>query len=226
MLFLIKPGEFHQFLPHHDYDSKHINFSITPNTLSELSRAVWQEDILQKINDWELPNNLVLPQKDFEFIQSAIERLNRFSAQAESTHVVIKSIILELLIFLTHKMETHEELKDSQTRPEWLSNFLEALNNPNVFTMKLTDIYPLAPYSQSMLNIHFNRYVGSTLIAYITKLKINYACTLLRYTESTPLDVSNKLAYDSLSHFNRVFKKITGMSPIEYRKSIAKVDRI
>ena len=93
------------------------------------------------------------------------------------------------------------------------------------FTMKLKDIYPLAPYSQSMLNTYFNKYVGTTLIAYITKLKINYACTLLRYTDSSPLDISCRLAYDSLSHFNRIFKKITGMSPIQYRKEISVTDK-
>ncbi len=226
MLFLVKPGELHQFLPHNDNPAKHINFGITPQTLAELSFTVWQEDILQKINDWKLPNNLILPQKDFEFIQSSIDRLNLFSSESQSTHAVIKSIILELLIFLSHKMESHERLTNSHHRPEWLNSFLETLNHPNVFTLKLKDIYPLAPYSQSMLNIHFNKYVGSTLIAYITKLKINYACTLLRYTESSPLEISSKLAYDSLSHFNRVFKKIMGISPVEYRKKIAKVDKI
>ena len=85
--------------------------------------------------------------------------------------------------------------------------------------MKLKDIYPLAPYSQSMLNIYFNKYVGMTLITYITTLKVSYACNLLRYTDDSPLDISSKLSYDSLSHFNRVFKKITGKTPIAYRKS-------
>ncbi len=225
MFFLIKPGEFHQFQPYHDHTAKHINFSITPQTLAELSSTVWREDLLQKINDWEIPSNMMLPQDDFEFILNSIERLNLFESHSTGSYAVIKSIILELLIFLTHKLEKSKALTDNQTYPEWLTSFLETLNDPDVFIRKLTDIYPLAPYSQSMLNIHFNHYVGCTLIAYITKLKINYACTLLRYTESSPLEVSNKLAYDSLSHFNRVFKKNTGMSPIEYRKNIININK-
>lgn len=225
MFFLIKPGEFHQFQPHHDHPAKHINFSITPQALSDLLSTVWQEDMLHKINDQEIPNNMILPQKEFDFILHSIERLNLFEPHSPSSYAVIKSIILDLLIFLTHKLENTKALPASQAYPEWLTSFLETLNNPDVFTRKLKDIYPLAPYSQSMLNIHFNKYVGSTLIAYITKLKINYACTLLRYTESSPLEISNKLAYDSLSHFNRVFKKNTGMSPIEYRKDIANIDK-
>ena len=224
MLFLIKPGEFHQFLPHHNSSAKHINFSITPQVLQEISSSVWQDDILQKINEWELPTDLFLPQSDFEFILNSIERLNQFSLQTQASYPIIKNIIIELLIFLTYKMESIKTMSSNQARPAWLNTFLETLNNPSVFTLKLKDIYPLAPYSQSMLNIYFNKYVGSTLISYITSLKINYACTLLRYTDSSPLDISNMLAYDSLSHFNRVFKKITSKSPIQYRNSISKED--
>ena len=224
MLFLIKPGEFHQFLPYHNGPAKHINFSITPQVLSEISSTIWQENILQKIIEWNIPNDLFLPESDFEFILNSIERLNQFSSQPQGSYPIIKNIILELLIFLTYKLETTKEQASFQARPAWLNTFLEKLDNPNVFTMKLKDIYPLAPYSQSMLNTYFNKYVGTTLISYITKLKINYACTLLRYTDSSPLDISSRLAYDSLSHFNRVFKKITGMSPIQYRREITLTD--
>ena len=221
MLFLIKPGEFHQFLPHHNHEARHINFSISPEAMKGLTDTVWQNDILQKLDCWELPHNLMLPQKDFDFVLDALERLSQFSLQSQNLHAMIKSVILRLTLFLADKLESIELFSNDQTRPEWLNNFLQTLSEPAVFTMKLADIYPLAPYSQSMLNSYFNKYVGTTLINYITTLKISYACTLLRHTDSSPLEISNKLAYDSLSHFNRVFKKITGTSPIAYRKQIS-----
>lgn len=225
MLFLIKPGEYHQFLPYHNSNARHINFSITPQTLQDLSAIIWQEDILQKINHWKLPQNLMLPEKEFEFVLDALERLNQTSLQSKNLPAIIKNVILKLMILLVDNLETIEMFSKDTTRPEWLNDFLITLNDPKVFTMKLKDIYPLAPYSQSMLNSYFNKYIGSTLITYITTLKISYACTLLRHTDSSPLEISNKLAYDSLSHFNRVFKKITGTSPIAYRKQLSNIPR-
>ena len=220
MLFLIKPGESHQFLPHHNCHAEHINFSISPQELSELSQTVWQEDVSQQVNNWNLPPDLTLPQKDFDGILTSIERLNQFSIQSKNTYALIKNIIIELLLFYFHKSETLKMFTVDKTQPTWLNEFLTTLNSPAIFTMKLADIYPLAPYSQSMLNIYFNRYMGMTLITYITTLKLNYACTLLRHTDSSPLEISEKLGYDSLSHFNRIFKKFTYMSPIAYRKQI------
>ena len=166
-------------------------------------------------------SEVALPNKEFEFVLNAIEHLSQLSLQSQNLHATIKGVILHLMLFLAEKLETFEMFSNDQTRPEWLNDFLQTLNEPSVFTMKLKDIYPLAPYSQSMLNSYFNKYMGTTLINYLTTLKISYACTLLRHTDSSPLEISNKLAYDSLSHFNRVFKKITGTSPIAYRKQIS-----
>ena len=127
MLFLIKPGEFHQFLPHHNHEARHINFSISPVMLKELTDTVWQNDILQRLDRWELPNNLMLPQKDFDFILDALERLSQFSLQSQNLHATIKSVILRLTLFLADKLESIELFSNDQTRPEWLNNFLQTL---------------------------------------------------------------------------------------------------
>lgn len=219
MCFLIKPGEFHQFSPYHNSHSQHINLAITPQELQKLCSSIWHNDFFEQINTWTIPPTLTLPKNDFDSISNSINRLNPYSLHFKNTYAVIKMIILEILTFFSNKWEKSELNEGS--RPAWLNDFLETLNDPNVFTMKLKDIYPLAPYSQSMLNIYFHKYLDSTLVNYITKLKISYACTLLRYTDSSPLEISNKLAYDSLSHFNRVFKTITGTSPIAYRKEFS-----
>ena len=222
MLFLIKPGEFHQFLPHHNQEARHINFSISPEELKSLTDTVWHNDILHKINLWEIPHGLTLTQKDFNFVLDSLDRLSQCPIDSQNIQAMVKSVILKLMIFLIDKLESIELSSEDKTRPAWLNTFLETLNDPSVFTMKLRDIYPLAPYSQSMLNSYFNKYIGTTLITYITTLKINYACTLLRHTDSSPLEISNKLAYDSLSHFNRIFKKYRNCSPRFYRTVVCR----
>lgn len=218
MLFLIKPEEYHQFSPFNDTPTKQINFSITPQMFERLTSTIWQYDILEKINKCEIPNDLTLPKKTWDNIFNLVDQINQ-SPEAKNIHILVKTVILELTTCIMNRLEIAETLAPHQNAPTWLSNFLETLNNPSVFTLKLKDIYPLAPYSQSMLNIYFNKYVGMTLITYVTTLKVSYACNLLRYTDDSPLDISSKLSYDSLSHFNRVFKKMTGKTPIAYRKS-------
>ena len=218
MFFLIKPGEFHQFLPYHNHHSKHINFCISAPAMQEISKVFWLKDMSDTVDNWVLPNDLFLPQKDFEAILNSINRLSQFPVHSQNSFAVIKSIIIELLLFLFQKSNTQKTLTNNRVYPAWLNIFLDTLSDPKVFTRQLKDIYPLAPYSRAMLNTHFKNYVGTTLISYITKLKINYACTLLQYTDSSLLEIANLLEYDSLSHFSRTFKQSTGLSPIAYKK--------
>ena len=51
-------------------------------------------------------------------------------------------------------------------------------------------------------NYHYDKYS-------ITKLKIDYAKTLLIKTNYSLLDISNMLGYSSYSHFITLFKKYT-----------------
>lgn len=73
-------------------------------------------------------------------------------------------------------------------------------------------------YSESSLRRYFLASVGITPFEYIEKVRIQMACILLKTSNYSILDVSNKVGYSSLSSFNRQFKTITGMSPRMWRK--------
>ena len=70
----------------------------------------------------------------------------------------------------------------------------------------------------SVLTNKFKYYMNETLVSYVTKQKIHYACTLLRSSDQSILDIAEAAHYDSLSHFNHTFKKHIGLSPSDYRK--------
>ena len=163
MFFLIKPGEFHQFLPYHNHHSKHINFCISAPAMQEISKVFWLKDMSDTVDNWVLPNDLFLPQKDFESILNSINRLSQFPVHSQNSFAVIKSIIIELLLFLFQKSNTQKTLTNNRVYPAWLNIFLDTLSDPKVFTRQLKDIYPLAPYSRAMLNTHFKNYVAPDL---------------------------------------------------------------
>ncbi|HEM3531839.1 TPA: helix-turn-helix transcriptional regulator [Streptococcus suis] len=61
--------------------------------------------------------------------------------------------------------------------------------------------------------------IGMTVGAYIKKEKIAYAKFLLVYTNQSISEISEYLIFNSQSYFTSVFKKETGKTPFEYRKS-------
>lgn len=73
--------------------------------------------------------------------------------------------------------------------------------------------------SRSRLSVKFKQEAGITLNDYILSEKIEEAKRLLRYSGKSMLSISLYLGFSSQSHFSRVFKKYTGMTPNEYKES-------
>lgn len=71
--------------------------------------------------------------------------------------------------------------------------------------------------SRAYLSSKFKADTGENLSDFIQKEKIDEAKRLLRYTDKSLIAISSYLGFSSQSHFNRIFKSITGKTPQEYR---------
>ena len=64
----------------------------------------------------------------------------------------------------------------------------------------------------------FRRETGSTLVDYVNAVRVQKSCNLLKRTQTPVLEIAFFVGYHSLSHFNLIFRRLTGLSPRDYRK--------
>lgn len=69
----------------------------------------------------------------------------------------------------------------------------------------------------------FKTEVNMTPGQYFTRLKIEGASGLLMSTDKPIGEISDVFGFENQFHFSRIFKKCTGMSPMEYRKNYLQV---
>ncbi|ENY3561864.1 helix-turn-helix domain-containing protein [Escherichia coli O54:H45] len=74
-------------------------------------------------------------------------------------------------------------------------------------------------YSKRYLQLLFKSKIGISVGKYIQLRRITRAATLLRFTNLSISNVSARLLYDSQQTFTREFKKNSGYTPLQYRKS-------
>ena len=67
---------------------------------------------------------------------------------------------------------------------------------------------------------NFKQYTGVTPMQYIVSIRIHNAEVLLQDEHYNITEISNIIGYDNPLYFSRIFKKVKGISPSEYRKNI------
>ena len=77
-------------------------------------------------------------------------------------------------------------------------------------------------YSESYMYRLFFKETGYAPMNYFLHMKIDRACQLLLHTNMKINQVALKLGFDDPYYFSRIFKKIVGTSPKDYRHSLPK----
>jgi two-component system, response regulator YesN len=78
-----------------------------------------------------------------------------------------------------------------------------------------------AAMSVSCFERCLKKQTGTTFVTYLNSLRIARAKELLQANRAPMLQVALACGFSNQSHFNRVFRKLAGVTPGEYRKSVS-----
>lgn len=64
----------------------------------------------------------------------------------------------------------------------------------------------------------FTRETGTTFSGYLTDIRLQKAKNLMHKTDLKMYEISDRVGYNNVEHFNRMFKRTFGISPGDYKK--------
>ncbi|WNS46503.1 AraC family transcriptional regulator [Paenibacillus sp. MMS20-IR301] len=72
--------------------------------------------------------------------------------------------------------------------------------------------------SPSYLSRVFHRLTGFHFREYIVHIRVREAQLLLSSSAAKIQEIASRVGFEHLSHFNKIFKRTTGLTPLQYRK--------
>lgn len=84
--------------------------------------------------------------------------------------------------------------------------------------LMLKDTAAEAGMSNSRFSTLFAREVGCTFTEYVTRLRIERACALLRETQDKIAQIAARVGYNDPHYFSWAFRRYMGATPTEYRE--------
>ncbi|MBK1879093.1 helix-turn-helix domain-containing protein [Pelagicoccus mobilis] len=90
----------------------------------------------------------------------------------------------------------------------------------------LEEIARICDMNTSSFSRFFKAATGRTLTSFISEIRFRESCRLLKQTEHSVTDIAFECGYESLSTFNRQFRRFSNLSPRDYRKDSLKQELV
>ncbi len=207
--FFITPEDVHSIEAMHG--ATHINIGFLPNVylnLCEYFGTALNKDVFKN-------HTITLSDAEFLHIDKLVHEALQHQQDKNAYKIALYHLLNEIFyVFLRRGNENIDALKC----PSWLTNFVDKVCLPEYYESPISELYTLSGYSQPIVTQAFQKYYHTSFVKYFTQKKIDYACGLLKNTNLGIVDISNKIGFSSLSHFNTVFKKLVGTTPANFRK--------
>lgn len=165
-----------------------------------------------------LPCTIILSGYDeFLYCQQAF----RLGAKDYLLKPVRSSDILKMLneiadeLFGTAKMKLETAADGKSALVELAKEYIQEHYYENLM---LTDVAQKVGVTAGYLSTLFQKEMKKGFVDYLNEIRIEHACTYLRQNYLKTYEIAYKVGFHDDKYFYKVFKKIMGQSPSEYRK--------
>lgn len=228
--FILKPGDiiFHQ---PNEWHTLYANGEIAPNIVivTFYSRSEAMSFFERKI--------MKVGQREKNIITEIInEYLKAFSTPLDDTFTtyltrkkepvfgseqMIKNLLEQLLVSMIRGNDLPGRTIGKTRRMDANLNLMVGFLENNIAEkVTIEDVAQYAGISASAVSQTFSNAFGCGMTKYFIRMKVDAAKRYIREKNLSFTQISSMLGYSSIHWFSRQFKNETGMSPMEYAKSI------
>lgn len=240
-LYFINPGELHSIITETTDSHWEDAVVFSPGILSFDSYDEAQIHLIAPIQNGRLlfPRCIMPEHPAFTPIRSAFMDIMRSFGQltgenvpAEDSSLItndltsqlyIKSSLLHILAVLSeHRLFTPTE-DNLDKRVESVKTVLTYIKEHYQEKIYVADLAGEVNLNEQYFCRLFKRALGRSPVTYVNEYRIKQAKRLLEETNLSVMEVCLECGYHNMGNFLREFQKITGTTPLQYRKNCEKV---
>jgi AraC-like DNA-binding protein len=163
-------------------------------------------------------NRLKLEMDELGTLAGMIGELEaELDGRAPGSRFLATAHLMRVIGFLSRaygKMDAGNRLPVAQ-----ISKLLGYMEQHHAEELTVRGLALVAHMSETSLFRLFRRIVGRSPVDYLIRLRIGKAAGLLRREQLRIKEVSDAVGFSDSNYFTRQFRKVTGMSPRDYRRS-------
>lgn len=182
-----------------------------------------EEALNGQTEEYRLKNqmkNMLYHFLDFLQLEEEERENYRYAFFGEIDGSVYEEDYRQSFLNITGQLKEVYEQHHPQT-DERIKKMLDYIDRNYKEDLKLEDLATEFNFNYHYLSAYFNRQMREGFSGYLNRVRTDKACCLLKEKEMTIAQISSEVGYSDHSYFCRVFKKIMGTSPSEWRREQA-----
>ncbi len=151
------------------------------------------------------------------FFDAKERRNDQFTISGGADQLKVKAFIMLLIAALSDNDLLTRAPSAPDPKAEALKTVLTYVTEHYHEKIYLRDLASLMNLNEQYFSRFFKTAIGKTPFEYINEVRIRKAAEALEQTNDSILDISLQSGFGNMGHFIDVFKRSTGMRPLEFR---------
>ena len=135
---------------------------------------------------------------------------------------LLRMLLEYFLISLVREYRFNENAEDDPKTTAAISEVIEYVSGNCLEKITIDELSFLFRTNRSTLCREFKRVTGKSVVEYINEQKFEIAKQKIISTTDNFTKIAEEMKFDSIHYFTSFFKKMSGMTPSEFRKQAAK----
>ena len=148
----------------------------------------------------------------------AMRLYNEARQTDDASSLAVEGLIMEILAEVSRQRTTVSKLK----LPHWLEQARELIHAQFKKTLTHEHIANLVSVHPVHLANMFRQHYKCTIGEYVRRLRIEHACREISTSDASLVEIALASGFSDQSHFSKVFKRLAGMTPTEFRTNLRK----
>jgi AraC-like DNA-binding protein len=223
---LVRPGHAYRFVLKEGSQVRMFNlhFDLEEGSLAARPFPCPPEDAAGKAS---LPGSLPSFQSllDYAAYEALFLRLHKAAGrQGAAARLLQKALLLELFALLFENARAEREGPLSGRGRQALEKLVDRINANPAETLSLAQMASFAGVSRALLCRLFKEGLGLSPQRFALLRKVDLAAAELLCSATPVKQIASRCGFADVHHFTRVFKKLRGLPPAEYRRKQPSVD--
>jgi len=122
------------------------------------------------------------------------------------------------IVIRANRFELRQSTEKYNIANEFIAKIVYHIEENYTDEINIDHLTEMVPFSRRNLEVKFKEEMGTSIYQFILNCRIDYFAHLLLTTERTLFDLALESGFNDCKNISRIFKKLKGSTPAEYRR--------